>query len=141
MDGDATQMLEAGVEDGLAQLAKRGRAGFAVVGVDGGNTYWHKRASGEDSGAMVLNELLPAVEQLKTQNGRAIHLSKDGNDHAVMGMSSGGIAAFGLAWQRPDQFRRVYSAIGTFVPMRGGNEYAPLVRKTESKPRASTAAN
>ena len=54
--------------------------------------------------------------------------------YAVMGMSSGGIAAFGLAWQRPDQFRRVYSAIGTFVPMRGGNEYAPLVRKTESKP-------
>jgi sugar lactone lactonase YvrE/S-formylglutathione hydrolase FrmB len=82
----------------------------------------------------VLNELLPAVEQLKTQNGRAIHLSRDGNDHAVMGMSSGGIAAFGLAWQRPDQFRRVYSAIGTFVPMRGGNEYAPLIRKTESKP-------
>jgi gluconolactonase len=82
----------------------------------------------------VLNELLPAVEQLKTQNGRAIHLSRDGNDHAVMGMSSGGIAAFGLAWHRPDQFRRVFSAIGTFVPMRGGNEYAPLVRKTESKP-------
>jgi gluconolactonase len=82
----------------------------------------------------VLNELLPAVEELKTSNGRAIHLSRDGNDHAVMGMSSGGIAAFGLAWQRPDQFRRVYSAIGTFVPMRGGNEYAPLVRKTESKP-------
>lgn len=82
----------------------------------------------------VLNELLPAVEQMKTQNGRAIHLSRDGNDHAVMGMSSGGIAAFNLAWQRPDQFRRVYSAIGTFVPMRGGNEFAPLVRKTEPKP-------
>jgi len=92
---------------------------------DGTNSYFPN---------FVLNELLPAVEQLKTQNGRAIHLSRDGNDHAVMGMSSGGIAAFGLAWQRPDQFRRVYSAIGTFVPMRGGNEYAPLVRKTESKP-------
>jgi gluconolactonase len=82
----------------------------------------------------VLNELLPAVEQVKTQNGRAIHLSRDGNDHAVMGASSGGIGAFTLAWQRPDQFRRVFSMIGTFVPMRGGNEYAPLVRKTESKP-------
>jgi gluconolactonase len=88
----------------------------------------------EDFSNYVLNELLPAVEQMKTQNGRAIHLSRDGNDHAVMGFSSGGIAAFGLAWHRPDQFRRVFSGIGTFVPMRGGNEYAPLVRKTESKP-------
>jgi gluconolactonase len=91
-------------------------------------------ATNDDFSNYVLNELLPAVEEMKTQNGRAIHLSRDGNDHAVMGMSSGGIAAFGLAWHRPDQFRRVYSAIGTFVPMRGGNEYAPLVRKTESKP-------
>ena len=45
MDGDATQMLEMGVEEGLAKLVKDGRPPFAVVGVDGGNTYWHRRAS------------------------------------------------------------------------------------------------
>ena len=82
----------------------------------------------------MINELIPAVEKLKTKNGREIHLSHDGNDHAASGMSSGGIGAFTLAWMRPDQFRRVYSMIGTFVPMRGGNEYAPLIRKTEPKP-------
>jgi gluconolactonase len=82
----------------------------------------------------VLGELLPAVQKLKTQNGRAINLSTDGNDHAVMGASTGGIGSFNLAWQRPDQFTRVYSVIGTFVSMRGGHEYPSLIRKTEPKP-------
>lgn len=82
----------------------------------------------------VLNELLPAVRQLKTRDGRIINLSSDGNDHAVTGASTGGIGAFTLAWLRPDQFTRVYSVVGTFVSMRGGNEYPALVRKTEPKP-------
>ncbi len=82
----------------------------------------------------VLNEVLPAVEKLTTKDGRAVHISPDGNDHAVMGASTGGIGSFTLAWLRPDQFRRVYSIIGTFVSMRGGHEYPALVRKTEPKP-------
>ncbi len=82
----------------------------------------------------VLEELLPAVEKMKTQDGRAIILSKNGNDRAAMGASTGGIGSFTLAWRRPDQFSRVYSEIGTFVSMRGGNEYPVLVRKTDPKP-------
>ncbi len=82
----------------------------------------------------VLNELLPAVQRLKTHDGRAIRLSISGNDHAVTGGSTGGIGSFTLAWRRPDQFTRVYSVIGTFVSMRGGHDYPALIRKTE--PRA-----
>lgn len=82
----------------------------------------------------VLNELLPAVEKLKTKDGRPIHISSDPNDRATMGGSTGGIGAFTLAWQRPDQFRRVYAFIGTFVSMRGGHEYPAIIRKTEPKP-------
>ena len=82
----------------------------------------------------VLNEVLPAVQKLKTSDGRAINLSPDGNDHAVTGGSTGGIGSFTLAWSRPDQFTRVYSVIGTFVAMRGGHEYPALVRKTDPKP-------
>jgi sugar lactone lactonase YvrE len=82
----------------------------------------------------VLNEVLPAVERLKTANGRAINLSPDGNDHAATGASTGGIGSFTLAWRRPDQFRRVYDIIGTFVSMRGGHEYPALIRKTDPKP-------
>ena len=81
----------------------------------------------------VLNELLPAVEKLRTRDGRPIRISKNGNDHAATGGSTGGIGSFTLAWQRPDQFARVYSVIGTFVSMRGGHDYPALIRKTEPK--------
>jgi len=82
----------------------------------------------------VLNEVLPAVQKLKTADGRAINISPDGNDHAVTGGSTGGIGSFTLAWRRPDQFTRVYSVIGTFVSMRGGHDYPALIRKTDPKP-------
>src|SRR5436853_184882 len=69
-DGNASQMLEIGVEDGLTQLVKAGKPPFAVVGVDGGNTYWHRRASGGDSGAMVLEELLPMLAAMGMDTSR-----------------------------------------------------------------------
>ncbi len=84
--------------------------------------------------SFVLDEVLPAVGKLKTQDGRPIRLSADGNDHAATGASTGGIGSFTLAWQRPDQFTRVYDIIGTFVSMRGGHEYPALIRKTDPKP-------
>ena len=82
----------------------------------------------------LLNELLPDVEKQKATDGRAIVLSKDANDHAIAGASSGAICGFTAAWQRPDAFSRVYSSIGTYVGMRGGDQYPELVRKTEPKP-------
>jgi sugar lactone lactonase YvrE/enterochelin esterase-like enzyme len=82
----------------------------------------------------VLNEILPAVQKLITKDGRPVKISPNGNDHAATGGSTGGIGSFSLAWNRPDQFTRVYSIIGTFVSMRGGNEYPVLVRKTDPKP-------
>ena len=77
------------------------------------------------------SEVLPEVEKMKTADGRAILISKDANDRAITGASSSGIAAFTVAWERPDMFSRVYSSVGTFVAMRGGNEYPAIVRKTE----------
>jgi enterochelin esterase-like enzyme len=82
----------------------------------------------------ILEELLPDFEKHRASDGRPLRLSKNPNDRMLSGNSSGAICAFTLAWQRPDMFRRVFSAIGTYVPMRGGNEYPPLIRKTEPKP-------
>ena len=79
-------------------------------------------------------EVLPQVRALKTQDGQAINISSDPNDCAITGASSGGIAAFTAAWNRPDMFSRVYTTVGTFVAMRGGHEYPAIVRKTEPKP-------
>ena len=58
----------------------------------------------------------------------------EGNDRAIGGASSGAICAFTAAWERPDSFRRVFSAIGTYVGLRGGNVYPTLIRKFEPKP-------
>ena len=52
----------------------------------------------------------------------------------MVGSSSGGIAAFTVAWERPDAFRRVLSFVGSFTNLRGGEIYESLIRKMEPKP-------
>ena len=91
--------------------------------------------STDDTFARFLEEeVLTRVEGMQTEKGKVIHLSADANDRAITGASSGGIAAFTAAWNRPDLFSRVYTTVGTFVAMRGGHEYPAIVRKTEPKP-------
>jgi len=79
-------------------------------------------------------ELLPAVEKMKTSRGKPIRLSSRPQDRMIMGLSSGGIAAFNAAWHRPDLFGKVFTGVGTFVAMRGGGDLQALVRKTEPLP-------
>jgi gluconolactonase len=82
----------------------------------------------------LIDELLPEVQKKTAADGRPIRLSANPNDRAIGGSSSGAICAFTAAWERPDSFSRVFSAIGTYVGLRGGNEYPTLVRKFEPKP-------
>jgi len=82
----------------------------------------------------VIDEVLPAVQSHKAPGGLPLLLSADPNDRAIAGNSTGGIAALNVAWQRPDAFRRVFTNIGTFVGMRGGEDFYVRVRKTEPKP-------
>ncbi len=89
---------------------------------------------GDNYVRFLLDELLPEVEKKTTADGRAIRLSRDGNDRCIAGASSGAICAFTAAWERPDAFRRVFSSIGTYVGLRGGNVYPTLIRKYEPKP-------
>jgi gluconolactonase len=84
---------------------------------------------GDAYARFILDELLPHIEQEQKLN-----LSHDGNDRAIGGASSGAICAFTAAWERPDAFTRVFSAIGTYVGLRGGNVYPTLIRKYEPKP-------
>lgn len=74
----------------------------------------------------LIDEVLPAV-------GQQYKLSDNAADRAICGISSGGICAFTVAWQRPDQFQKVLSHVGSFTNIRGGNVYPFLIRKTERK--------
>jgi len=89
---------------------------------------------GDNYVRFLLEELLPTVETKTTPSGQPIRLSKDGNDRAIGGASSGAICAFTAAWERPQEFSRVFSAIGTYVGLRGGDIYPTLIRKVEPKP-------
>jgi len=86
-------------------------------------------AVSDDYARFLIDEMLPYVAKT-----HGLTLSSDPNDRAIAGNSSGAIAAFVAAWQRPDAFRRVFSAIGTYVGLRGGDGLSVLVRKTEPKP-------
>jgi gluconolactonase len=89
---------------------------------------------GDGYSHLILDEVLPLVETKSTADGRAIRLSHSGNDRAIAGSSSGAIAAFTAAWEHPEAFSRVISAIGTYVGLRGGEVYPTLIRKYEPKP-------
>ena len=74
----------------------------------------------------LLEELLPEV-------GKQYTLSQDPAVRAICGISSGGICAWTVAWERPDQFSKVISHVGSFTNIRGGHVYPALIRKTEHK--------
>jgi enterochelin esterase-like enzyme len=76
---------------------------------------------------VIVDELLPALY-------KEYNISKDPERHGIGGASSGAIAAFTVAWERPDHFRKVLSMIGSFVNLRGGHVYPDLVRKSDAKP-------
>ncbi|MDP4212526.1 MAG: SMP-30/gluconolactonase/LRE family protein [Bacteroidota bacterium] len=83
---------------------------------------------------LLLNEILPEVEKQKASDGRPIHLSGNGNDRAIGGSSSGAVCAFTAAWEYPQEFSKVFSAIGTYTGLRGADRYPVLIRKYEPKP-------
>ena len=84
-------------------------------------------ALGDRYARFLLEEILPEIS-------RSYNLSKNPDDRSIAGASSGAICAFNVAWERPDAFHRVFSSIGTYVGLRGGDEFATLIRKTEAKP-------
>src|SRR3954471_6958717 len=76
---------------------------------------------------VICDELLPVLY-------KEYNISKDPEQHGIGGSSSGAIAAFTVAWERPDHFRKVLSNVGSFVNLRGGHVYPEKVLAAEKKP-------
>jgi len=76
---------------------------------------------------VVVDELMPVLY-------KDYNISKDRERHGIGGSSSGAIAAFTVAWQRPDQFSKILSNVGSFTNIRGGNKYPDIIRSSEKKP-------
>ncbi|GJF08127.1 hypothetical protein NGTWS0302_20510 [Mycolicibacterium cyprinidarum] len=80
---DAHTVMSMGAEQFLADAVRAGVPPFAIAAVDGGGGYWHQRASGDDSGAMVLDEFIPLLGEQGLDTSRV----------AFLGWSMGGYGA------------------------------------------------
>src|SRR4030095_16487018 len=76
---------------------------------------------------VIVDELMPALN-------KEFNIAKDPERRGIGWATSGAIAAFTVAWERPNEFRKVLSMIGSFTNLRGGHAYADIVRKAERKP-------
>jgi len=77
----------------------------------------------------LLDEILPVV-------AKDVKMRTDGYSRAIQGLSSGGIMAFNAAFNRPEEFSRVLSWIGSYTALQrstahpeGGGDYPTMVRR------------
>lgn len=80
-------------------------------------------------GTMITEELIPELR-------KTFDLVEDPNGFAIGGHSSGGGCAFNVAWQFPDQFRKVLTHSGTFVNLQqpGNYDYVSIVKQEPKRP-------
>lgn len=93
----------------------------------------------DDYTRMLIDELLPEV-------ARSYRFTDDPRRRVIGGTSSGAIAAFTVAWHRPDAFANVISMIGSYTSIGyqpanaehgyipGGDTYPGLIRKSAIRP-------
>ena len=90
-----------GFADHVAAAVRSGESPpYAVVGVDGGVSYWHPRKTGEDRLGMLLHEVIPAC-------ARRFKLGGGGRKRAIIGWSMGAYGALVAAETDPDLFAAV----------------------------------
>ena len=83
--------------DFLGQSVEGSGTRFALAAVDGGESYWHKRASGEDRMAMLMSEFLPLC-------AKRYRLGGEDSRSAIIGWSMGGYGALLAAESYPERF-------------------------------------
>ncbi len=120
--GDLPPMIGVFVNPGVIPGARPGAAGRQ-------NRSFEYDAMGDLYARFLIDEFLPGIAQR-----HELKWTDDPDGHAVCGISSGGICAFTVAWERPNHFRKVLSHIGSFTNIRGGDAYPGILRKTEAKP-------
>jgi len=135
-----------GLSDAIEDLSASGQMPVTIaVGIEpgkildkDGNVIRYNRSNEFDRtdgvfASFLEKEVIPMVKTLVTSDNRKILISDRSEDRMVLGASSGAIAAFAAAWNRPDLFSRVYSIVGTYVPMRGADQLPGIIRKAEPK--------
>lgn len=94
-------------------------------------------AVNDNYATFLIDELLPKI-------GEEYNITDDPEQRAIGGTSSGAICAFTVAWNRPDEFRKVISYIGSYVSIQfrpdetpiklGGQDYPAMIRRGAIRP-------
>ena len=95
---------------------------------DRSNRSYEYDSLGDANARFVIEEMLSVATQ-------GLNITKDPAGRAICGASSGGIAAFTVAWEHPEAFGKVVSCVGSFTNIRGGYVYPALIRQTRDKPK------
>src|SRR5256714_1034111 len=97
---------------------------------------WGDRTTNRPTDYNTLDDKYARVitEELMSVLYKEYNISKDPELHGIGGSSSGAIAAFTVAWERPNHFRQVLSNVGSFTNIRGGHVYPEHVLASEKKP-------
>ncbi len=114
--------------------------GTPANGKPRGNRSFEYDTLSDQYARFLLEEILPEVE-------KTVKLRHDGDSRAIAGSSSGGICSWTVAWERPKEFRKVLSWVGSFANIAsgepsangdaghaGGHNYEAMIRKTDPKP-------
>jgi enterochelin esterase-like enzyme len=138
-DGNAARQYVVPVLDNLiAQGAIPVTVGIFIepggVNVPRDNRSYEYDTLSDQYARFLLEEILPEVE-------KTVRLRQDAAGRGIGGQSSGAIAAFTVAWERPGEFSKVLSGIGSYTNIaagaslrEGGHNYAALVRRAPLKP-------
>ncbi len=81
----------------------------------------------ENYARVIVEELMPALK-------KDYSISPDPAQRGIMGTSSGGCAAFSVAWFRSNDFRKVVTFVGSFTDIRGGHLWPEMVEKSPKRP-------
>ena len=83
---------------------------------------------GDQNARFIVEEILPEVT-------KKYNITNDPAGRAISGFSSGGSAAFNVAWEMPDQFSKMLSFCASYTNCRGGHAYPSMVRNTRGNPK------
>ncbi len=79
-----------------------------------------------DYSRFLLEEMVPELK-------KTYKITDDPRRRIIAGNSSGAICAFTVAWERTEAFGNVFSTVGSFTNIRGGNKYPELIRAAPKK--------
>lgn len=94
-----------GVNYFLADAVGKGVPAYAIASVDGGDTYWHDRASGDHAGTMVVEEFLPLLARHGLDTTRL----------GFLGWSMGGFGALHFGMQLGAERVRAVGALSPAI--------------------------